>query len=381
MHGTRVKDQTRHRAGSGMTARDDHPDWTKVDSACGALVFDSSVGNLPRLTLRDGDRQIAPLNTAWWVTDPGAVLPTGLSPVERALSGDFLCAPFGPSDVEPAPAHGWSANSPWTVTDTGAAFVAARLDRPIMGARIEKRLELSDTAPLLIQTHHVTGGSGGLTLAHHPMVHVARGGRFCCSPKRLALAPDTPLEPDRHRLASGATATDLTRFPGSDGDPVDLTRLPIGDAHEDFVTLVEAKGNAIGWTAVIREAEDDIVFFLKDPGVLPVTMLWHSNAGRDYAPWGGRHRNVIGVEDGCAAGAAGHRAALGPNPVAATGVPTSLRLEPDRTHRIVHVTGAIARPDGWSAVTDIRLLGNALVLKGDTGSTRRLPFPADLFAH
>ncbi|KPP90227.1 MAG: hypothetical protein HLUCCA08_15315 [Rhodobacteraceae bacterium HLUCCA08] len=344
-----------------------------------ALSFDPAVGNLRRLDLRDGDRILSPLHTAPWVDRDDADLPDDLAPVERQLSGDFLCAPFAQSDVEPAPPHGWSANSHWTVTDQGARHILARLDRPVMGARIDKRLTLSAQAPILIQEHRVDGGHGGLPLAHHPMVRLGGPARFCCSPKRIALGPDAPLDPGRNRLATGARTRDLTRFPGAEGGSVDLTRLPIAEAHEDFVTLVEAQGNPLGWTALLREDADDIVFFVKDPKVLPVTMLWHSNGGRDHAPWNGQHRGVIGIEDGCAAGAAGHRAALGPNPVAATGVPTCLPLGPGTTHRIVHLTGAIARPAGWSAVTDIRLSGTRLTLIGDSGGTRSLDVPEGLF--
>lgn len=159
-------------------------------------------------------------------------------------------------------------------------------------------------------------------------------GRFSCSPKRAVLIPQRPLEPGRARLAAGTSASDLTRVPGADGHPVELSYLPIGTLHEDFVTLLEAEGSSLGWSAVLREIEDDIVFVLKDPAVLPVTMLWHSNGGRDYAPWNGRHHGVLGIEDGCAAGIEGYAAALRPNPVSASGVPTFLPLSPGRMHRV-----------------------------------------------
>lgn len=48
-----------------------------------------------------------------------------LAPVECALSGDFFCAPFGRSDLEPTPPHGWSANSDWQVAESGNGRVSA----------------------------------------------------------------------------------------------------------------------------------------------------------------------------------------------------------------------------------------------------------------
>jgi hypothetical protein len=347
---------------------------TVAGTSAGTVAFDATLGIARHLLFSDGERRLTPLHTAPWVGALGAEALPDLPPVERGLAGDFFCAAFGVNDVEPAPPHGWSANSRWQVTETGPGKIAARLERRVMGAVIEKTLTLSDEAPLLVQEHKIIGGDGALTVAHHPMVHLKAGGRLCVSNKSAALSSDVPLEAGRNRLQCPARVTDLCAFPGADGTPVDLTDLPIGTAHEDFVTLVEASDSPMGWTAILRHAEDDIVFFLKDPSVLPVTMLWHSNGGRDYAPWDGCHTGVVGVEDGCAAGAAGHAAALGPNPVSSQGVPTALPLEANRTHRIVHVIGAIARPKDWTRVTDIRATSDSLVLSGDAGPARSLPF-------
>jgi hypothetical protein len=347
--------------------------WLRIASAAGTAAVDPAIGNLRVLAFEADGRMLEPLNTAWWVGDPAAVIPEGTAPVEQSLAGDFFCAPFGGGDIEPAPIHGWPANSRWRPLETGRDALRLRLERPVFGATIEKRIRLAPDAPLLYQEHLITGGEGGLTVAHHPMVRLRGGGTLSVSPKRAILTPDTALEPGRNRLACPAEGHDLAAFPGADGAPVDLTRMPIGERHEDFVTLVEAAGNPLGWTAVLRDAEDDIVFFLKDPAVLPVTMLWQSNAGRDRAPWGGRHTGVIGVEDGCAAGAAGHRAALGDNAVARTGVATCLALAPGSSHRIAHVTGAVARPDGWRRVADIAVAGDTLTLTEAGGASLALP--------
>ena len=354
--------------------------WIDARSRAGFVKFDPSVGNIRRLDLCDAGRWITPLATAPWVGRSDIDLPDDLAPVERHLSGDFFCAPFGASDVEAAPPHGWTANSSWTVTTATGSRIEAELNRMVMGAAIRKTLDLAPDAPLLLQEHWIEGGQGALTVAHHPMIHLAGGGCFCCSEKRVAVTPTDPLESGRARLASGVLGSDMTEMPDTTGGFVDLTRLPIADAHEDFVTLVEARDSVLGWSAVLREDEDDIIFFLKDPSVLPVTMLWHSNGGRDHAPWIGTHRGVLGIEDGCAAGADGHSAALAPNRISALGVPTSLPLGAGVTHRIAHVTGAIARPAGWSRVTNIRLSGDVLVLTGNEGEPQRLPFPSDFFA-
>ena len=353
--------------------------WAVLTVSPNRVAVDPRIGNIRELRLSHGGRSVAPLHTAEWVGAPGR-LTEDLLPVERDLAGDFFCAPFGASDVEAAPAHGWPANSAWDVAERLPGSLRLVLGRDVLGARIEKRLRLVPDAPILYQEHLLTGGSGGLTVAHHPMVRVTGRACFSCSPKRAILTADVPLEAGRNRLAAGAAATSMTAVPAADGGLVDLTDLPIAERHEDFVTLVEAEGAAIGWSAVVRAAEDDVIFVLKDARVLPVTMLWHSNGGRDHAPWNGRHRGVLGIEDGCAAGAAGHAAALGPNRVAAQGVPTSLALAPGRRHRIAHAIGAFARPPGWSRVADIRIEDAACVVTGDDGTTLTLPFDPVFFA-
>jgi hypothetical protein len=292
--------------------------------------------------------------------------------VERRLAGDFLCLPFGRSDLWEGPQHGHPANGPWEVVEAEADRVRLRLGPKVQGATVEKEIRIARDAPLLYQTHVIEGGSGEATLALHPMVRMAAGGRLAFSAKRAILAAEAPLEPGARLFRPGARGTDPSAFPGRDG-PVDLGRYPEATG-EDLLTLVEAAGSRLGWTAVTRAAEADVVFVLKDPEVLPVTMLWYSNGGRGAAPWNGRHRGVLGIEDGIAAGSAGHRAALGPNPVAAEGVPTALRLGP--RHEIRHVIGALPRPPGWTTVTRIRREAGKLVLAGDGGPPVSVVFAA-----
>jgi len=351
-----------------------HAGWHHVETGSGSLSLDPELGMLRNLTFYHQGRRLVPLNTAHWVSD-GLLDPDSAAPLfEQRLAGDFFCAPFGANDVEGGPPHGWSCNSHWTMAGAVPGRLTLALDRPVMGARIEMRLHLAADAPLLYQEHLIRGGQGGLSVAHHPMVRISGGGRFFSSPKMLAITPDAPLEAGGNALACPARSSDLAAFPGADGQLVDLTRLPIAKGCEDFVSLIEAPASSLGWSAVLREAEDDIVFFVKNPRMLPLTAMWHSNGGRDYAPWAGRHTGVLGVEDACAAGLAGHAAALRENPINALGVPTALPLAADRTHRVAHVTGAIARPEGWDCVTGIFVNGSSLTISGPGGSTVFMPF-------
>ena len=346
-------------------------------TVCSEVGVDPSVGNLPHLMFHWQGKTLAPLHRAPWVEDD--MFPDDMPPVDRRLSGDFVCAPFGLSDVELSPPHGWSSNSAWRLDSDNGNGLHFTLDKTILGARLTKHLRPAPDGPLLYQVHTVDSGYGGLTFAHHPMMRVAGGARLFTSPKRLAVTPDAPIVEGRHALQNGVATADHTAIPATRGGTIDVTRLPIADGDEDFVALVEAEESELGWTAVIREVFDDIVFVLKDPSVLPLTMLWHSNGGREDPPWSGRHRGVLGIEDGIAAGAAGHKAALGETVFSKAGVPTVLSLVEGKTHRIAHVIGAVPRPAGWDAVTDITIDDDVLSIHEANGGTLDMPFDPNFF--
>lgn len=339
-----------------------------------SVTLDLAVGHIAELAITSNGRTLRPLHRAPWIGSPD--LPATMPAGQLRLSGDFLCAPFSRSDVEEAPLHGWTSNSAWEhVGDEKLADgvqATFRLERKVMGAVVEKRLTVRNGHPFLYQEHSFIGGSGAISVAHHPMTEMRAGGRLAFSPKRLAATPETAPEPDpahgHSALAYPAESNDLTRFPAADGGVLDLTEFRPDIAHEDFVTLIEAVHDGMGWSAVAREAEDDVVLVLKNPAELPVTMLWISNGGRFYAPWNGR-RGVLGVEDGRAA--IGHAASLGDNWLKRKGVETAFALGGTVSFR--QVVGAVASSRGVAprAVTAAR---GGLQLAFDGGASDELGF-------
>lgn len=352
-------------------------DLLQLVSGANKLALDPAVGNLRLLEFGYQGNTLGPLHSAPWLDEQNVAMPSDTPPVVRYLAGDFFCAPFGASDVEEAPPHGHTANSSWSVLNSSSGTARLRADREVMGAQVEKELVLAAEAPLLLQRHHISGGSGGLTCAHHPMVSLASSGQLCCSTKLIALTGSTPLDQGRNFLAAASNSADLRSFPTAAGGRVDLLQLPIATSHEDFVTLVEQPGNEIGWTAIVRHTEQDIVFFVKRPTQLPLTMLWHSNAGRDYAPWNGRHCGVVGIEDGCAEGSNGHQAALVANDITKLGVPSCFELAADKTHVIEHLTGCVKLPVGWQQIVEISLVTGTLTLQEASGAELELPVAPD----
>ncbi|TRC95205.1 hypothetical protein FJV76_27205 [Mesorhizobium sp. WSM4303] len=344
-----------------------------------SVTVDLTVGHIADMTVDSDGRQLKALHRAPWV-DAGETLPPDLPEGTVRLSGDFLCAPFSASDIEAAPLHGWPANSGWDVVSNEATSdgwrAVFRLRRTVMGATVDKIFTLRDGHPFLYQEHVFSGGSGAVSAAHHPMTAMRDGGRLAFSPKRFAATLDTPLEPDpargRFKLAYPARSADLTRFPAAGGGTLDLTDYRMEDQREDFITMVEADHGGPGWTALARRAEQDLVLVLKNPAELPVTMLWFSNGGRDYAPWSGRHRGVLGIEDGRAA--VGHAASIGDNWLKREGVATAFALGGEVSFR--HVIGAL-RQAGGEPPRDIATADGHMRVTAADGSTRDVAFDSD----
>lgn len=330
--------------------------------------FRAGTGLLDGFTVTDQGKTIAPLHRAPWVgTDE--IMPEDEPPLIARLGGDFFCAPFADREAD-SPFHGWPPNSQWTVLQAGDGTLEAQLERRVHGARLTKRLAVVDDHPFVYQSHVFDGGEGRVTVANHANVSVKNGARISTSRKRIWETPKTQQEPDpsrgRSALVSPAQSTDPTAFPGIEG-PVDLTRYPWNPRHEDFAIGIEDAGHSLGWTAVVRPTEGDVYLSLRDPRVLPMTMLWHSNGGRDYPPWSGRHFGCLGVEEGAAChmlGVSSEDELSGPGALTLGG-----RAE------VRHVIGAIAWPEA-EPVADIEIDGDTAIVKGEGNAIRRVPIDA-----
>ena len=325
------------------------------------LTFDPRLGQIVSFTVTDGGADISPLHTAPWAgTDEP--LPDGSPPHHRTLGGDFFCAPFG-QEADGVPLHGWPANSEWVIERHSENELRARLNRKINGADLLKVLRLRDGHPFVYQRHEFTGLADGLPFANHANLALKTGGIIRTSPKRVWQTPPTALESDPSRGRSGlrypARSTDPRNFPARSGS-VDLTSYPWFDGTEDFVIGIEAPDSALGWTAVTRPAEGDLFLSLRNPADLPMTMLWHSNGGRDYPPWSGRHVGCLGIEEGLAP------ELLGPADRADYSCPIG-------SFSVSHIIGAIHWPAS-DAVSSIACSGECLVLTGQSPTTREVPF-------
>jgi len=304
-------------------------------------------------TLADG-RRIMPMHVAPWAEEP---LPPDTPPILRMLRGDFFCAPFGASDLLPEMpfVHGLPANGEWRVTGGSTNQLDARLDGTVMGASVTKHVELREGELMVYQRHTLTGGSGQVPIGHHAMLRAESELQLAFSPWTMALTTPEPDEVPplgRSLLQSGQTITDLRKAQRADGGLVDLTIFPCPEGFEAIWMLVADRTPEFAWTAA-TSADGWVWFGLKNPRVLPQTLVWLSNGGRDYAPWNGRHRRAIGLEEICGYFHLGHKASIADNPVSRSGSPTTVTLTPDAAVTVAYMFGIAAAPAGFGAVTDI----------------------------
>ncbi len=353
------------------------------------VVVDLAVGHLRTVEIEQDGVKRAPFYTAPWVDDPTIAADESLLPNLRFLSGDFFCAPFGATNDPAVPSHGWPANSRWDHLETvahpkGGSVARYALQKPLLGARLIKEITLRDGHPFVYTRHIFEGGEGAISVASHAMTKFAARGTLSFSPKAYAETPTTPQESDpargRSLLKHPARIDDLGKAPLQDGGTTDLRSYPIAERHEDFVMLVEEMGRSFGWAAAVREDASDIVLSLKNPADFPVTFLWFSNGGRDYAPWNGRNVGVLGVEEGRAWSANGYAASIAPNPLSQSGVPTSLQMQPDGRAAVRHVIGGLLLPKGWSEIAAVDPGNESLMLRDVAGASVAIPFDGRFLA-
>jgi len=309
------------------------------------------------------------MHTAPWADE---TLPADTPPILRVLRGDFFCAPFGPNDLIPEMSlvHGLTANGSWRLVGSTRNTIDATLEGTVLGSRVDKHVEVRAGESIVYQRHTLTGGDGRLPIGHHAMLHADHRLELAFAPMAAALTPPVDNETPplgRPLLAPDQTITDLASARRRDGGTVDLSTYPTPDGYEGIWMVVADRASAFGWTAATNAEEGWVWFGLKNPRVLPQTLLWCSNRGRDYAPWNGRHVNAIGLEEICAYFHLGHAASIAPNPVADSGSPTAIALDPQGAVTVSYLFGLAAIPEGFGRVRDIIAAPGGITLRGAGG--------------
>jgi hypothetical protein len=350
-------------------------------------AFLTTAGQLGPVYFQLPGRRIQPYAVAPW---SGEKLPAGTPAVLDSLRGDFFCMPFGanvrPWRGEQHVIHGEPAAGAWRIENSGqiagGAELVAVLRPRVRPGLIRKRLHLVDGQTVVYCRHELSGFSGPMCLGHHAMLQFPKkegSGRIALSPIRFGQVNPQPFESSAKggysALKIGAPFRSLARVPLANGGSADLTRYPARSGYEDLV-MVSARPAPLAWTTVAFPDQGYLWFALKDPRTLASTVLWHSNGGRHYPPWSGRHREVLGLEEVTAYFADGLAASAAPNAVSRRGIPTVLRLSPKSILAVNYVMGVAPLPKGFECVRRVAF-GDRFVEFGD-GRGRRIRSAVDL---
>ncbi|MDQ5978367.1 MAG: hypothetical protein QG602_1341 [Verrucomicrobiota bacterium] len=334
------------------------------------------------------------LGPVFFETDRGRIQPFALPPwqpqdiarhlpgVLRPLRGDFFCVPFGgnatPYRGEHHPPHGETAAGTWQLVEQraadGTATLSVRLRLRTRPGRVTKRITLRAGEPVVYQEHLIEGCAGPMCLGHHAMLAFPAGegsGRVATAPFRhgrtVPRMCEDPAQGGYSSLRPGSWFRTLRAVPGADGRPADLSRYPARAGFTDLVQLAGVRSRGPAWTAVTFSQERWLWFALRNPQLLTSTLLWHSNGGRHYPPWNGRHRRILGLEDVTAYFDYGLAESVRPNDFSRRGIATALTLRRDRPLRIPYLMGVLSVPRRFDSVRSVRFKGDLAVFTALSG--------------
>ena len=361
------------------------PSWRLKNCVVEAWVTRTG-GMLAPVTFHLGDgRAVQPFAIAPWAREK---LSPGTPALLRVLRGDFFCAPFGGNGTawrgERHPPHGEPANRDWTLVaatrDREATSLHLRIACKVRRGVIDKRLTLRAGHSAIYCEHTLSGFSGSMALGTHPCVRVpGPEGAARVSVGGWAwgqVLPDAfenPADGGYSSLKPGARFDSLSVVPLAIGGGADLSRYPARSGFEDLVMLMGKPGRSLGWSAVTFPRERWVFLQLKNPEVLRHTVLWHSNGGRHYAPWNGRHRGVLGLEETTSYFHLGQAESARPNALSRAGYPTAVALSPEKPLRVAHIFAVAAIPRGFDIVADVQAVAGGIVITAGNGRIAKMP--------
>lgn len=342
-------------------------------------------GQLGPVTFHAGQRKLQPFHVAPWCEEKSA---RALPPILHALRGDFFCLPFGgngrPWRGEQHPIHGETANAKWrreaAASCQGTNLLHLSLQTKVRPGRVDKVIFLREGHPVIYCRHALSGFSGPLNPGHHAMLRFPDApGSGVLSTSRFVYGQVFPGQFEQPEaggyssLKAGATFASLRKVPLANGGTADLTSYPARRGFEDLAMIVCDAKLPFAWTAVAFPKERYVWFSLKNPRILRNTVFWLSNGGRHYAPWSGRHVNVMGLEDVTACFHFGLAESAEKNALAKKGFPTVVNLRPQEVFNIPYIMGAVPIPAGFDRVAAVEGEAGAVRLVSASGKAVRVP--------
>lgn len=255
-------------------------------------------GHLAPVRFKLKHRWVEPLSLPPWRPDE---VDGDTPPLLKYLRGDFFCLPFGP--VKDGDYHGECANQRWVLQDHRIDKLHLRLASKRPAYEVDKHLHLVRGQRAIYQEHIVKDLQGTYNYGHHAIFHIPEDEgtiRISTSPFQFGqVKPDQfsdPASGEYGILKTGGIFDSLDKVPLATGGSTSLQEFPAREGYEDLA-MITSEPCQLAWTAFT--AKGYLWLTLKDPKTLPSTLFWISNGGRHGAPWQGRHRRRIALEEVC----------------------------------------------------------------------------------
>ena len=306
-------------------------------------------------------------------------------PVLKTLRGDFFCMPFGAGGSyggEYHDSHGETASGEWMRQDADvidAAGAVRRMDLSLEtsqpAGKVHKRISLVDGHAAVYVRHVLEGFSGEMPLGHHATLKGAPTDEPAfVSTSSLRLGVTAPRRTLYHAggeyyaLEPLAEFTSLRAVPTvwRDTPTTDLSVFPARPGFVDIAQVFQEPGEFPAWTAVTFPSEGFLWYSLKDPLILPSTVLWMENRGRHQSPWNGRNC-CLGLEDVCSFVAEGLGPSIEANLPRSYGLPTAVELSPDVPTVVSYIQGAVAVRKGFRRVVEVEFGQEQVTFRDESG--------------
>lgn len=351
------------------------PSWTLGNDDVGLAVTQLGGHMGPVAFYRKTSSPVQPYYVNPWHREGGKVA----EPVLRPLRGDFFCMPFGANAEsvrgEQYCTHGDTATRKWTLADASShgdvsslamtmkIKTKTKIKNRIRTGKVIKTLSIVAGQNVVYARHRIEGVGGRMPLGHHATLAMPdREGSVRVATSRILFGMTNPApvgDPARGEYSStmpDRRFNNLSRVPliWSDTKYGDFSALPARTGFTDIVAVFNRAGvRTPAWTTATFEDEGFVWFSLKDPAVLPATLLWVSNRGRHGPPWNGRNR-CLGLEDICGFFADGLAASLKANSLTRCGIATAVRLSVNKPTTINYIQGVVRVPRGFKRVRSAR---------------------------
>jgi len=365
------------------------PCWVIESSTVRLAITQMGAQMAPVTFCRDSDRTVQPYYVSPW-QDEGLKLDP---PVLGPLRGDFFCLPFGsnskPYEGMKFSPHGEPAGAAWTLIGsikTGAVTtLTLALQTQVPAGKVTKTIHLVDGQNVVYSQERLEGYSLKTSIGHHAILAVPeKEGSLRIATSRIQFgmtAPflfSDPVNREYQSFAVGQRFDSLNRVPlaWKDAGPADCTSFPARTGFADLLAVFSEPADKlprqVAWTTATNQDSGYLWFSVRDPRILPTTVLWIENHGRHGVPWNGRNR-CLGLEDVCSYLNEGMPLSVQPNDVNAQGIPTAIDLSGDRPAVVNYIQGVAKVPADFRMVKDVEFGTGELTFVSVTGKKVTVP--------